>query len=134
MNLRGHHLLCIFGWQGIGYDENFSREMNEVVASLKKDDEILEPTVTADRLCRNCPHFNQSGCLKGGVDREAEIREHDKRVLSFLGIEHGKQISVSKLKTLISKAKPHEHLEALCQNCSWLNEGYCKQGLKQAST
>ena len=130
MKLRGHHLLCMFGWQGHGYDERFSREMDAVVADFRDGKEEAVVLSAADRLCNSCPHLSETGCFKDDKSSEGAIKSHDKRVLDFFGLQVGSRISSYLLKQLIIKTNPHEHLEEICAGCSWLSEGYCYEGLK----
>ncbi|WP_263641218.1 hypothetical protein [Methanobrevibacter arboriphilus] len=34
--LRGHHLLCLQGYQGYGYDDNFKKNIETIISILKK--------------------------------------------------------------------------------------------------
>ncbi len=131
MKLRGHHLLCIFGWKGHGYDERFSREMDGVVSDFR--DGIEEATVitSSDRLCEACPHLKDTSCFKNDNSNEDKIKAHDERVLGFFGLQVGNKLTSHLLKQLISKSQPHEQLDEICAGCSWLKEDYCYEGLKE---
>jgi len=131
INLRGHHLLCVFGWQGHGYDERFTQKMDEVAALIAIPPTLLSVADKTDGICQSCPHLKEDGCFKDKVEREEEIQAQDERVLDFLGLKRGQTFSVNSLKQLISQKKPHLKLDELCAGCSWLGEGYCYKGLEQ---
>ena len=59
--LRGHHLLCILGFRGLGYDEAFVANMTRVVGLIRKKPEtVFTLTDSADILCATCPR-----CVNG---------------------------------------------------------------------
>ena len=121
----------MFGWQGHGYDERFSREMDDVVSDFRDGNEEAIVVAEIDRLCNSCPHLKETSCFKDDKSNEEVIRSHDERVLDFFGLYVGSRISSYLLKQLIFKTSPHEHLEEICAGCSWLKEGYCYEGLKE---
>ena len=125
--LRGHHLLCVFGWRGFGYSDEFNRAMDEVVKNL--DDSEIAITAGPDELCRKCPNLQKNRCYKNDGDQEEAILAHDKRVLEFLDLEIGSTITVSELKVIIRKKEAQKFLGELCLGCSWFDKGYCLEGL-----
>ena len=60
--LRGHHLLCLQGFQGYGYDENFVKNMAEINQSRKLDDTTISITNEADDICKACPNLKNNLC------------------------------------------------------------------------
>ena len=48
LTLRGHHLLCLKGFQGYGYDENFVKNMIEVNSKRKLSTTTVSLTNKAD--------------------------------------------------------------------------------------
>ena len=57
MKIRAHHILCMQGFQGHGYSEEFSQNMSEVIEYLKSNQEqIIEITDDVDVVCKYCPH------------------------------------------------------------------------------
>ena len=124
-------MLCVFGWQGHGYNEQFSRKMDEVEAFINTPPTLLSVSTKADCICESCPHLEKDGCFKDEVKREAEIQAQDERVLTFLNLKQGQVFSVNSLKQLIGQKKPHLKLSELCAGCSWLDKGYCYQGLEK---
>ena len=48
--LRGHHLLCLQGFQGYGYDEDFVKNMTEINFSRKQKDTLISITNENDDI------------------------------------------------------------------------------------
>lgn len=53
--LRGHHLLCLKGFQGYGYDENFTKNMIDVNSKRKMENTTITLTNSPDDVCKACP-------------------------------------------------------------------------------
>ena len=79
INLRGHHLLCLQGFQGYGYNEEFTRNMTIIHEKLMNDEESIHLVNGLDDLCKYCPNLNKDICIN---DRENEkILKMDKIVI-----------------------------------------------------
>lgn len=104
--------------------------MDEVVANLNYPEITIDTEAGPDQICKRCENIGSKGCFKDERDQEEEIQAHDKRILAFLGLTVGDQISVKQLKSLIKKKKPYEKLSYLCEGCPWLEKDYCYEGLK----
>lgn len=130
IKLRGHHLLCIHGFQGMGYNPFFIEKMQEV-SSFMKDENLNGPVqveATVDHVCQACPHYAESGC-KSAYSAELKIREMDHRVLNHLGLNRGEVYVKNDLIQLTREKVTPEDLDYLCRGCSWLNYGVCKEGI-----
>ena len=60
--LRGHHLLCLQGFQGYGYDENFVKNMTEINRQRKLADTTIALTDSPDDICKSCPNLKDGIC------------------------------------------------------------------------
>ena len=60
--LRGHHLLCLKGFQGYGYDENFTRNMTEVNIKRKRENVTVSLVASPDDICCACPNLKDGIC------------------------------------------------------------------------
>ena len=130
LSIRGHHLLCMFGFRGLGYNPRFVANMRRVVEAFFSDSPH-EVTVIAecDDICRACPH------LVGGVCRKSPGSQHsvaakDLGVLDHLGLALGTTHAAPALRTLITRTVRPVNLRAMCSGCEWLPTGYCEAGLK----
>ena len=60
--LRGHHLLCLKGFQGYGYDENFTKNMIDVNSKRKMENTTITLTNSPDDVCKACPNLKNNVC------------------------------------------------------------------------
>lgn len=130
--LRGHHLLCVHGFRGMGYSPSFVAKMKEIVEDIRTDERDFHIQVVAafDDACMACPNRGQEQCEAGEGSNE-HVLSMDEKVIHHLGIEKEKIYTKSELVTLTaSKVKPDD-LNYLCANCSWLAYGVCKEGIAE---
>jgi len=73
IKIRAHHLLCLQGFQGKGYDEDYIKNMASLVSLIQQDSKsiLLELTDKTDDFCASCPHSLGELCNK---DRTADKR------------------------------------------------------------
>lgn len=117
--LRGHHLLCLQGFQGYGYDDNFVENMTEINQIRKLDDALISVTNKPDDICKACPNLNDNLC-ENKVQNE-RIISMDNEVLSKLNPskDYNAQDLFKKVeKTFNSK----ESVEKICSKCMWHKE------------
>jgi len=132
IHLRGHHLLCLYGFRGLGYDEDFVRNMADLLQRLnRRPDQLVLVGETADDICQACPHLQNGGCAKRGEESEGSIRTHDDRILQRLGIEAGQVLPAWELFRKVERLISPEDLSGLCEGCQWLALGYCREELGQ---
>ena len=126
INLRAHHLLCLFGWQGQGYDPVFTANFNSIIKDLRAGSKI-NLVVGYDDICNSCPNQKaQDACLQAESGSPDAI---DKRVISRLGLTAGEVHEFKTLVTLISKKLAQVDLAEICSGCQWLSFGWCESGL-----
>ena len=132
MRLRAHHLLCIPGFRGLGYDEKFVKGMRRVVQEIKENPDLeIELVKGCDAICSVCP-FNMKGlCENEVVGSEERVRERDRQVAVRLDIKAGDVLIIKEVLNLLKeKIKPGD-LPVICKGCPWLKMGYCEEGLKK---
>ena len=128
ITFRPHHFLCSLGYQGKGYDDAFTANMDAIVTEglhqEDGDDTIITVTREADVICGSCPHRRSKGCASqekiDGLDsRHAErLQLNDGDVLSWGGAK-------GKIKAYLRKGD----LSELCEGCQWLELGLCEDAL-----
>lgn len=129
MFIRGHHLLCLQGFRGLGYSEEFVSRMKMVTESLTgKADQIIQVGAEPDIICQACPH-HKAGCQKNSAEDERKISDQDKKILTYLGLAENERRSYAEILDLIKEKIAAHDLESLCQSCPWLSLGYCSQGI-----
>lgn len=130
--LRGHHLLCVHGFRGMGYSPSFIKKMESIVEDVRDPDKDFEIKVVAafDDACMACPHRGQTECEANEGSNE-HVLSLDWRVLNHLGLEEGKSYKKSALLAITAAKVEPDDLEVICEGCSWLPYGVCKEGIAE---
>jgi len=131
LRMRGHHLLCVFGFRGLGYSEQFVQNMQGVVERFFSGGGAQVQLVTeCDDICAACPRMRGGRCVarRGG---ERRIRARDRAVLEAVGLAAGTRSHSSHVAALILQRIDEARLARLCTGCSWLPAGYCQEGLRR---
>ncbi|KZX16693.1 DUF1284 domain-containing protein [Methanobrevibacter curvatus] len=137
IQLRAHHLLCLQGYQGYGYDENFKKNMENILKNSDNLDVFL--TYDIDEICNYCPNLKKNKCVlnldshKNYESNNTNINEKidesnntiiqmDLNVLKKMKINKNEKNSY-KLKTLFEKTeksfKSVSDLSLMCKGCRW---------------
>ncbi|MBE3579888.1 MAG: DUF1284 domain-containing protein [Caldanaerobacter subterraneus] len=91
MEIRGHHFLCMLGFRGLGYDEEFVKNMNEIIERLYNEQYMLIKVVdNVDNICSTCPNNVNGECT--AEKYPGSVREKDRAILKILGIEVGEAV------------------------------------------
>ncbi len=114
--LRAHHLLCLKGFQGYGYDENFTQNMTQVNLNRKLNDTTVTLTNTPDDICSHCPNLKNNIC-ENDIQNE-NIIKMDNEVLKKLN-QSEEYNSVELFEKIDSIFKTKESVSEICFNCMW---------------
>ena len=114
--LRGHHLLCLKGFQGYGYDESFVKNMTEINSKRKLPETEISLTSCADDVCKACPNLKDGLC--GNEIQNEKIVKMDEEVLKKLDCEktYDSQELFEKIDVLFNSK---ESVSKICFNCIW---------------
>ncbi|MDR1819385.1 MAG: DUF1284 domain-containing protein [Methanobrevibacter sp.] len=124
-------MLCLQGYQGYGYDEDFKRNLEKLLTHLKTN-----PTITviktADVLCSHCPNLKDEKCClnlekydeystKEEIDNSnEEIAKMDSNVIKETGIIENKTYKIDNLYKIVNNSiKNVDDLKDICDNCKW---------------
>ncbi|GAA5819475.1 MAG: DUF1284 domain-containing protein [Methanobrevibacter sp. CfCl-M3] len=131
INLRAHHLLCLQGYQGYGYDENFKRNLENLITHLKNNPTIIV-LKAADIICSYCPNLKDEKCClnlekydehstKEKISRSnEEITKMDLNLIKKTGIIENKAYKINNLYKIINNSiKNVDDLKDICDNCKW---------------
>ena len=124
--LRGHHLLCLYGFRGLGYSKDFVDNLWRVKKAIDKGT-LIKVVTTVDEICRACPYIDSSGCKR----YPSIIKKRDKKVLEILCIKPNSSLKAGELFKLIERSIRPQDLYSICNGCEWLGLGYCVEGLKR---
>lgn len=119
LTLRGHHLLCLQGFQGYGYDAGFVENMTEINSLRQREDVKIAVCDHPDDICSACPNLMNGICTD--EDENEEIVRMDRKVLEKLP---KREFESSKdLFDLINRKFPsRESVKDICDNCRWMKE------------
>ena len=117
--LRGHHLLCLQGFQGYGYDEDFVKNMDEINQARKLDDTTISITNEADDICKACPNLKNNLCENNAQNER--IISMDNEVLSKLNPvrEYNSADLFKKVENIFNSK---EKVNKICSKCKWHEE------------
>lgn len=131
LKIRGHTLLCLQGFQGLGYDQAFTENMARLhVRLLRAPQTLVMPVSEPDEFCAACPHL-KGGCTLKGPDHEAHMRQQDLEVLRRLDLTPGKAVSWAEILDKIRAAVQGADLDTICRGCPWLPLGVCAIGIER---
>ena len=130
--LRAHHLLCLLGFQGIGYTADFIRNFHKVKRMVEQNPDLeIEVVDACDVVCIQCPNARGLHCYQGGLTENRNVRDMDHRVMEKLDIKPGDRFKAREIFELIKeKIKPGD-IELICRGCEWKSLGFCQRGLEQ---
>ena len=131
LEIRAHHFLCILGFRGLGYSQEFIVRMGKVVEELSSNSTLpITFIAECDIICASCPHNKENKCLKR-ADSEWKVKNHDLEVLRRLGFEVGAQMSAGEAWARIKARISVRDISEICRDCEWLELGYCAEGLER---
>jgi hypothetical protein len=128
--LRAHHLLCILGFQGIGYTAEFIRNFHKVKRMVEQHPELdIEVVDSCDVICIACPNMQGGECYRSGLKYNKKVKDIDHRVMEWLCIKPGDRFKAAELYELIKERIKPEDIKEICKGCEWLDLGFCSRGL-----
>ncbi|MEX0349783.1 MAG: DUF1284 domain-containing protein [Paracoccaceae bacterium] len=130
LRFRPHHFLCALGYQGKGYSDAFTRNMDRIVQDSLRgpDGDAVEIEVVSrtDSICAPCPHRRGVLC-----ESQHKIEALDARHAAALNLSCGERLSWGAAKVRIRENVQPGDLSAICQGCQWLEYGMCEGALRQ---
>ena len=121
MELRGHHLLCILGFQGYGYSEDFVLNMTRINELRKTDKTTIKLINSSDDICSACPNLKNDLC-ENEMQNETIVKM-DEEVLSEFDIN--KEYNAIDLfnevilNEVVLKFNTLKSVENICNDCKW---------------
>ncbi len=120
MTLRPHHLLCVQGYQGKGYDQQFCEVMGRIAQAVARDP-ALPITVRdgPDDICAACPHLQGGRCTWEEAGEES-VREHDSALLGAFALRDGDVTSIHEvIARLDGDPAALAVVAKYCGQCPW---------------
>ena len=113
-NIRAHHGLCISFFEGKGYSEDFTANMEKMIALLEEDPNV-KIIDHIDEICKACPHDCSGVC-----ESSEKVREYDNAVMKLCRIESGAEMSWNEFRRLVYENIIAENkLADVCGDCQW---------------
>nr|WP_100402967.1 DUF1284 domain-containing protein [Bacillus sp. FJAT-42315] len=130
--MRGHHLLCVHGFRGMGYSKEFIETMTEIVDDIRDEqkDFMIRVVVGFDEACFSCPNKGDTICEASPTSQQ-HVTTLDKNVIRHLGLGKNGVYRKSDIMRRTAERVDPEDLDFLCEGCSWLSAGVCKEGVRQ---
>ena len=116
MKLRGHHLLCILGFQGYGYSEDFVLNMTRINELRKTDKTTIKLINSSDDICSACPNLKNDLC-ENEMQNETIVKM-DEEVLSEFDINK-EYNAIDLFNEVILKFNTLKSVENICNDCKW---------------
>ena len=116
IRLRGHHLLCLQGFQGYGYSEDFVLNMVRINEMRKSADCTVTLTNEPDDICSACPNLKDNLCEN--KKQNEIIVEMDNEVLSHLNMNN-EDNSIDLFNEVASIFNSSDSVENICNECKW---------------
>ena len=114
--LRGHHLLCLKGFQGYGYSEDFTKNMTEVNRKRKSENTAITLTNSPDDICKACPNLKDNLCEN--QKQNDTIVHMDEEVLKKLDTKN-EYNAIELFDKIDSIFNTQESVSGICFNCMW---------------
>jgi len=128
IRIRGHHLLCLHGFRGLGYSPGFVSNM-QIVRDKLLSSPGVEVTTSPDDICSACPHLADGRCSRKGEESETRTRGKDAAILQRLSLSPGDRLPAAELFTLTAERFAHG-IEEVCSSCHWFPLGWCEEGIR----
>ncbi len=118
LKIRAHHLLCIQGFQGYGYSEDFVKNMIEIIKNIDSNPES-EIITECDIICSYCSH-NVEGVCQKKPDSAQKVKNMDMRILRKLQLKDGIRGRVKDFLSLANtKFRNISAVQDICGDCDW---------------
>ena len=116
LNLRGHHLLCLKGFQGYGYDEDFIENMININSLRKSSTTTITLTDGPDDICYSCPNLKNNICIN--ENENEKIVSMDREVLKKLDLK--KEYNSIEIFDYVDEIfDTRESVSKICYKCMW---------------
>lgn len=120
IKIRAHHLLCIQGFQGYGYSQDFVDNMAMIIKNIDLNPDLeIEIILDWDVICSHCPH-NVKGICQRRSDSAQKIKAMDVNVLRKLDLKEGARGRAKDFFYLVNmKLRNRSDIQDICGNCEW---------------
>jgi uncharacterized protein len=120
--IRAHHLLCMQGFQGYGYNKDFERHMGKIITFLKSIPSTKIQIVTkTDEICSQCPYKYKSSCNRD-QNSHFRIEKLDSFVIKKALLKENHVYQIFEALRLVNNNIDQDSLIEICDQCGWKNK------------
>lgn len=125
LKIRPHHINCIFFYQGLGYDEKFTKHMNNIIFTLRTNPNTkIMLVANCDYICSNCPNKMDDICKS-----EYHINILDKNTIDIYALKINSFYSFNEIIEKIYKVYNEDKFNMICSTCEWYKQGTCSKDI-----
>ena len=111
-NLRAHHAMYLYFFQGRGYSGEFVENMRRMKAVLEENPEI-HLTDSPDDICAACPNRLTENCAE-------KASRYDREVLRRCGLSVGERLPYREFSRKVIETILRRGVRAeICGDCQW---------------
>ena len=112
--IRPHHLLCLCFYEGYGYSESFTKNMDKVSKDIIGKD--IQIVFGKDSLCLCCPFLKNGKC-----ETEDKVTKYDNFVIQHLNLKNNQIVSYDKIhREIIDVLLETKKIKKSCFfDCQW---------------
>lgn len=119
--IRPHHINCLFFFKGLGYNYDFTSNMNNIKNTLIKDSNIKIKLVShCDMICNHCPSKSSDICLF-----HDKVTLLDYNTLNEYHLNINTEYDFSYIIEHIYKKYDYKKFFNICNTCEWFKKGVC---------
>ncbi len=123
--IRPHHINCLFFFNGLGYDYDFTVNMNNIKNKILSNNDIKIKLVShCDMICSHCPNKSSEICY---FDDKVNIL--DSNTLNAYNLNKDKEYSFSYIIDNIYNSYNYEKFCSICRSCEWFKKGVCSKDI-----
>lgn len=123
--LRGHHIFCLLGYRGMGYSQDYIKNMTRIHQSLRENPKIeIQLVKGPDQLCEKYPNSGEYHC------QDESIYERDAAILNKLGLKIEDILTWEDIEKHIRNQVVPSDIQTICETCSWRSYGVCEDGVQ----
>ena len=113
--LRAHHGMCLYYFNGKGYSEQFTSHMVSMKILLNNENPLICVVSHTDCICSQCPHNGSGHCTS--FDK---TERYDKAVLACCELSENNQLPFRDFQLLVLNKiiLPGKRSE-ICGDCQW---------------
>lgn len=121
LTLRAHHLLCLQGFQGLGYNTDLTNAFSEAKNKITINPNLkIKVVLQNDDLCLSCPHHHETLTCHKDEEADQRMKQRDSATLTILQKNENDIETWNEWQNLIHKQLTNKSLaQKTCFNCEW---------------